>query len=89
MFRDYSAAISNTPFEGRDHTSHCFEYLRASLICAADSNLEPFRSKFEGMHGNGVDGFGSNHQCRDFDKVYAWADEFRYNDKHDAENFEG
>jgi hypothetical protein len=60
---------------------HCIEYLRASIICSADNNLEPFRSRFEGQApGKGVDGFGSVHQCRSFDELFGWAEEMRYFD---------
>ncbi|KAI2472783.1 hypothetical protein F4781DRAFT_419938 [Annulohypoxylon bovei var. microspora] len=72
------------------HSLHCFDYLRESLICAADSALEPFRSPFDGgTQGNGVDGFGSVHQCRDFKQLFEWSEKFRYTDGHDAEKFEG
>ncbi|OTA59227.1 hypothetical protein K449DRAFT_466935 [Hypoxylon sp. EC38] len=53
------------------HSMHCFDYLRESIICAADSALEPFRSPFDGgTQGNGVDGFGSVHQCRNFTELF-------------------
>ncbi|KAI0098116.1 hypothetical protein F4776DRAFT_532112 [Hypoxylon sp. NC0597] len=72
------------------HSLHCFDYLRESIICAADSALEPFRSPFDGgTQGNGVDGFGSVHQCRDFKQLFDWSEKFRYNDGHNAEKFEG
>ncbi|KIM96901.1 hypothetical protein OIDMADRAFT_32797 [Oidiodendron maius Zn] len=72
------------------HSSHCFDYLRESIICAADSALEPFRSPFDGgTQGNGVDGFGTVHQCRDFKQLFEWGEKFRYSDGHDAEKFEG
>lgn len=72
------------------HSSHCFDYLRESIICAGDSNLEPFRSRFDGgTEGNGVDGFGTVHQCRDFKQLFDWSEKFRYGEGHDAEKFEG
>ncbi|KAI1416919.1 hypothetical protein F5Y13DRAFT_204284 [Hypoxylon sp. FL1857] len=72
------------------HSLHCFDYLRESIICAADSALEPFRSPFDGgTQGNGVDGFGSVNQCRDFKQLFEWSEKFRYTDGHDAEKFEG
>jgi len=89
IFQDYSAAIKNETFHGRDHTMHCIDYIRTSILCAADTNLEPFKSETDGMIGNGVDGFGSNHQCRNFEKVKKWAELFRYNDDRDADHFEG
>jgi hypothetical protein len=72
------------------HTLHCFDYLRESLICAADSALEPFRSPFDGgTGGDGIDGFGSVHQCRNFKQLFEWSERFRYTDDLDAERFEG
>lgn len=71
------------------HTEHCIDYLRTSLLCASDTSLEPFKSPFEGMRGNGVDGFGSTHQCRNFDDLYNWTESMRYNDDVDADIFEG
>ena len=55
---------------------HCFDYLRQSLTCNADTTLEYLR---EGGAGNnpGVDGWGSVHQCRDYDAVIAWAESHR------------
>ncbi|KAL7907515.1 hypothetical protein GGI35DRAFT_470713 [Trichoderma velutinum] len=72
------------------HSLHCFDYLRESIICAADSALGPFRSPFDGgTKGNGVDGFGTVHQCRDFKQLYEWSEKFRCGNGHDAEKFEG
>ena len=45
-------------------------------MCSADTALEPFR---EEVHG--VDGFGTEHMCRDIDAVKAWAEEYRANDQ--------
>lgn len=68
------------------HPLHCFDYLRESITCAADSSLEPF---LPGTMGNGIDGFGSIHQCRDFKRLFDWSERFRYTDNRDAESFEG
>lgn len=57
------------------HTKHCLEYLRNSIVCSADSALEPWK---EELHG--VDGFGSRHMCRDFGALFKWAEEFRVAD---------
>ncbi|KAI1370370.1 hypothetical protein F4677DRAFT_451445 [Hypoxylon crocopeplum] len=51
------------------HSLHCFDYLRESIMCSADSALEPFLADTQ---GNGVDGFGSVHQCRDFKSLSEW-----------------
>ncbi|KAN0098999.1 protein of unknown function (DUF3328) domain containing protein [Hyaloscypha variabilis] len=47
------------------HTAHCFDYLRQSIMCNADTSLE-------GETEAGP-GWGSNHQCKDYDEVLAWA----------------
>jgi len=57
------------------HTKHCLEYLRSSIMCAADSTLEPWKNTL-----NGVDGFGNPHMCRDFDELFRWAEEYRHID---------
>ena len=89
IYQDYTAALKGQDYEKRDHTMHCIDYVRSGILCAADSNLEPFKSPLEEMHGNGVDSFGTNHQCRDFGKLKKWAEMVRYNDDLDAERFEG
>jgi hypothetical protein len=69
----YAAVDGNTQSEM--HTMHCFAYLRQSIMCAADSALEPYKVEF-----NGVDGYGEPHQCRDYDALYEWAEKYRYSD---------
>lgn len=49
------------------HSSHCFDYLRQSIMCAADTNLE-------GENDAGP-GWGANHECTDYDALLAWANE--------------
>lgn len=50
-------------------------------MCAADTNLEPFRSRWESPdHGDKIDGFGSNHMCRNFEHVFTWAEKHSYED---------
>ncbi|KAI1341147.1 hypothetical protein F5Y15DRAFT_25745 [Xylariaceae sp. FL0016] len=49
------------------HSAHCFDYLRQSIMCAADTNLE-------GATDAGP-GWGSEHVCKDYEEVLRWADE--------------
>jgi hypothetical protein len=49
------------------HSAHCFDYLRQSIMCAADTSLE---GKTEAGPG-----WGSKHQCTDYDALLAWANE--------------
>ncbi|KAK4216772.1 hypothetical protein QBC37DRAFT_416156 [Rhypophila decipiens] len=82
---DFTKQQPETNLE-ESHTLHCVDYLRESIMCTADNNLEPFGPETE---GKGVDGFGSVHQCRDWGALFDWSKRFRYNDQGDAERFEG
>lgn len=50
-----------------DHMAHCFDYLRQSILCSADTTLEGYSD----LGG----GFGVTHQCKDYDEVLEWANE--------------
>ncbi|KAI1181946.1 hypothetical protein F5B17DRAFT_227119 [Nemania serpens] len=63
--RGYAGA--NLTEEVAHHSAHCFDYLRQSIMCAADTNLE-------GETEAGP-GWGSDHTCADYDAVLAWANE--------------
>ncbi|KAI0876637.1 hypothetical protein GGS24DRAFT_209562 [Hypoxylon argillaceum] len=60
-------AGANLTGEVAHHSAHCFDYLRQSIMCAADTNLE-------GDTETGP-GWGSEHTCADYDAVLAWANE--------------
>ncbi|KAF3018842.1 hypothetical protein E8E14_006235 [Neopestalotiopsis sp. 37M] len=60
------------------HIRHCFEYLKNSLTCCADTALEGQKSDTDEP---ATDGFGAYHVCRDFDSVYDWAREHRISDQ--------
>ena len=49
------------------HSAHCIDYLRQAIMCSADTNLE-------GETEAGP-GWGSVHECADYDAVLAWANE--------------
>lgn len=49
------------------HARHCFDYLRQSLMCQADTNLEPYD-----YHLDGVTGWVQRN-CRDYDAVVTFA----------------
>ncbi|KAI3318834.1 hypothetical protein HD806DRAFT_511125 [Xylariaceae sp. AK1471] len=53
----------------RHHIRHCFEYLRQSLICLADSNLENMNYTTQG-----VSGWQTERTCRNFEGLKSWAD---------------
>jgi hypothetical protein len=50
-----------------DHTPHCIEYLRQTLMCAADLTLE--RVEDSAVYPPSVDGWGNAHQCKVWDDV--------------------
>lgn len=54
------------------HVRHCFDYLRQSLMCAADGTLEPVDFSL-----GGVTGWGVKRQCRDYEALKLWAEERR------------
>lgn len=61
-----------------EHILHCFEYIKMSLTCAADTTLE---GQKKDLQGPGTDGFGAVHQCRNFDDVFNWAEMHRASDQ--------
>lgn len=52
------------------HARHCFDYLRQTLMCHADTNLERYNYEL-----NGVTGWGKK-QCRDYSAVMSFAAEW-------------
>ena len=54
------------------HLRHCFDYLRQSLMCTADTNLEPVDFEL-----GGVTGWNFERTCRDFRQVKEWAESNR------------
>ncbi|KAI1443135.1 hypothetical protein F5Y02DRAFT_228218 [Annulohypoxylon stygium] len=65
----FQAGYGGTPLdeEVAHHSAHCFDYLRQGIMCSADVNLE-------GETEAGP-GWGSPHECVDYDAVLAWANE--------------
>ncbi|KAH8426256.1 oxidase ustYa family protein [Aspergillus melleus] len=55
----------------RQHTYHCFDYLRQSFMCLGDVNIGPVgwneTTKTYIAEGDGV------RECRNFDKIHKWA----------------
>lgn len=54
------------------HSRHCVDYLRQSLMCAADLTLEPIDPEL-----GGVTGWGVKRTCRDWAKLKSWAEDRR------------
>ncbi|KAI1426465.1 hypothetical protein F5Y12DRAFT_742309 [Xylaria sp. FL1777] len=70
-----------TPVNPAAHMQHCFDYLRQALMCAADPTLEIRNESI-----SGVTGWGSTHQCRNFEALKQWTEQHRYNDEGGIEN---
>lgn len=61
------------------HLAHCFDYLRQGVMCAGDMTLEPaFELTGEDAGVQGVNGWGVEHQCRNYQTMYDFAEEHRY-----------
>lgn len=49
------------------HIRHCTDLIRQSLVCQPDTTVEIKDKKI-----GGVTGFGTMHQCRDWEELIAW-----------------
>ncbi|KAK7741828.1 hypothetical protein SLS53_004893 [Cytospora paraplurivora] len=79
IHRNFYAAMHNQASgDGTENTSahmrHCFDYLRQSLMCAADATLEPVDPNL-----GGVTGWDNARVCRDYGELAAWAESHRVN----------
>ncbi|KAL2068248.1 hypothetical protein VTL71DRAFT_16346 [Oculimacula yallundae] len=61
------------------HLNHCFDYLRQGVMCAGDMTLEPtFELTGEDEGTRGVNGWNVEHQCRNWQMMYDFAEEHRF-----------
>ncbi|KAL1583315.1 hypothetical protein WHR41_08062 [Cladosporium halotolerans] len=58
---------TNLTQEVAHHSAHCFDYIRQAIMCAGDTSLE---GKTEAGPG-----WGSVHECVDYDALLGWANE--------------
>ncbi|KAL0955850.1 hypothetical protein HGRIS_002052 [Hohenbuehelia grisea] len=49
-----------------EYTHHCFQYLRQSILCAADTTIEPLDEAAGRPKSN------ATHTCRDWQQVHGW-----------------
>lgn len=64
--------IDSIPFEiSPVHMAHCIDLLRQTLMCKPDLTVE---IKNETLQG--VTGFGTVHQCRNWDELMHWMAEW-------------
>lgn len=80
--RAYFSAAASSQHDGQRyheprHMRHCFDYLRQSLMCAADSSLEP-----QHPYLPGVTGWGFPRRCQSYDELKVWAEHWRANDRY-------
>ncbi|KAK8121375.1 hypothetical protein PG999_005495 [Apiospora kogelbergensis] len=73
----------NSTEEGADveawHLSHCFDYLRQSIMCCGDMALEGTHTTFpDGSIGS--DGWDAKHVCKDYRQILTHLEEQRAND---------
>ncbi|TGO76835.1 hypothetical protein BELL_0134g00070 [Botrytis elliptica] len=61
----------------KEHTSHCFDYLRQAMMCSADMTIEWAMEMPDGKPPFTVDGWGITHMCRDWKHVLKWMGEHR------------
>ncbi|KAI1477886.1 hypothetical protein F4774DRAFT_388028 [Daldinia eschscholtzii] len=79
----YSALTSDTnrvPKETPWHLTHCFDYLRQSIMCCGDVALEGEQTTFpDGFDGS--DGWDAKHVCKNYDEVYEYLESNRADNK--------
>jgi hypothetical protein len=63
-----------------DHLSHCFDYLRQTIMCHGDTALEGLQTTF-GPEVGGSDGWNTQHMCKKWQSVYDWLEEKRIDDR--------
>lgn len=72
---------SMSRFAGAGHEYHCIDYIRQSIMCAADTTLDFAAPDTETGERRGFSGANSTHVCRDWDFFVDWAVENREGDK--------
>lgn len=79
----YSALSSNSsrvPEETPWHLTHCFDYVRQSVMCCGDVALEGQQTTFpKGFDGS--DGWDAKHVCKDYSQVYDYLESNRADNK--------
>lgn len=62
--------------EHAEHLDHCWDYLRQALMCIADPAIEPARVDENGQRHD-TEGWGAEHQCRDWEQLKTYVTENR------------
>lgn len=74
--KEYLTFAINDEQVSAEHIYHCFDYVRQALMCNGDTTLEKVR-EVNGRLVRGVDGWGVEHECRDYDAIYTYAEAHR------------
>ncbi|KAL1897922.1 hypothetical protein Sste5346_003774 [Sporothrix stenoceras] len=69
----YNDAVLGTPTDV-DHARHCFNYIRQTIMCVADTTLEGVNPDSERPETARV---GAHRVCKDYSQVQAWAQAHR------------
>ena len=69
--------------ESEAHVKHCLDFLRQSLMCLADRTVEVQTEE------GGVTGFGTTHQCVDWDELIRTVEAWQKDVGITAENHQG
>ncbi|PMB73678.1 hypothetical protein BM221_001102 [Beauveria bassiana] len=75
----YSALAGKTGQVSSAHLMHCFDYLRQTIMCFADTTLEWLPAP---PRDTGSTGWGFEHKCRDFDAISRWVEDNRLKTTH-------
>ncbi|KAG6039635.1 hypothetical protein E4U41_002384 [Claviceps citrina] len=68
----FAAAAGNISDMDLGHLGHCWDYLRQSIMCSADTTLE-----WLPPDEDGTTGWGYQHKCRDWSAVFDWTEQHR------------
>ncbi|KAF2202054.1 hypothetical protein GQ43DRAFT_392945 [Delitschia confertaspora ATCC 74209] len=83
IVQTYSGIKSNVPIpdDHHWHMIHCFDYLRQTIMCSADTALEGHEFTFPD-HNGGSDGWDAKHVCKDYSQVKNYLESVRaYDDR--------
>ncbi|MCJ1391224.1 hypothetical protein MMC18_004086 [Xylographa bjoerkii] len=70
--------VHNNHLGDPDHVAHCVSYIAQSLACSGDSTIEPPWEERDGggyIVKHGVDGEGTQHQCKDTSMLWKYAEQ--------------
>lgn len=59
-----------------NHIKHCLDLLRQSLMCNADTTLQPYSPDFQG-----VTPWGYPRMCKDYEQIVRFAEQYRTTDR--------